>query len=69
MQVLSFISMGLIFYTITVCSTDDVDGVCAYRQEMSMVGTCIMLGMIGLRYVRDKTKNKKKPNHLQKVNT
>ena len=64
MQLVSFIAMAIIFYSITVCSGGNDEGICAYRQEMSMLGTATMLTLIGLRYVKDKKKNKanKKPN-------
>lgn len=31
-QVLSFLSMLLIFFTVTVCDSDDTEGICGYRR-------------------------------------
>ena len=52
--------MLLIFYSVTACSSNDTEGICGYRQEMTMAGTGIMLALIGMRYAKDK-KNKKGP--------
>ena len=60
MQIVSFISMFAIFYSVTACTGGNEEGLCAYRQEMSMFGTMTMLSLIGLRYVKGKKKNKEK---------
>lgn len=59
MQLVSFIAMFMVFYSVTACSADSQEGICQYRQQMSMVGTMAMLGLMGLRFVKDKQKNKK----------
>ena len=60
MQILSFVGMIIIFYSIVACNADDTEGLCAYRQEMSLGGAGIMLALIGLRYGQKKGKDKKK---------
>ena len=60
MQLVSFLAMFMVFYSVTACSADSQEGICKYRQQMSMAGTIAMLGLMGLRFVKDKQKNKKK---------
>lgn len=62
MQIVSFVGMIIIFYSIVACDANETEGICAYRQEMSLSGAGIMLALIGLRYGQKKGKNKKKTN-------
>ena len=61
--------MLVIFYSVTACSSEESQqqGICMYKQEMSMVSTCIMISLIGLRYMKDK-KKKKRPQDKKAIN-
>ncbi len=54
MQILSFVAMIIIFYSIVACNADSTEGICAYRQELTLSGAGIMLALIGLRYGQKK---------------
>ena len=57
---MSFIAMLVIFYFITSCEADSQEGVCFYRNEVTMMAAGTMFALIGLRYMKDKKVNKKK---------
>ena len=60
MQIVGFVAMLVIFFSVVACpATDDPEGICVYKQELTLGGTMIMLAMIGVRY-NQKSKNKKK---------
>ena len=58
MQIISFLAMLVIFYSVVACEAGSTEGICAYRQEMTMGGAGIMLALIGLRYGQKKAKGK-----------
>jgi len=59
MQLLSFIGMVIIFYAMVACNGEDPQGLCVYKQEMTIGGAGIMLALLGIRFA-NKNKNKKR---------
>ena len=60
MQVVGFIAMLVIFYAVVACpSTADPEGICRYKQELTLTGAMVMLSLIGVRYGQ-KSKKKRK---------
>jgi hypothetical protein len=64
MQLVSFIAMAMIFYAVVACpsSTQNPEGVCQYKSEITLFGAGSMLALIGLRYSSKKNKKKNKGN-------
>jgi hypothetical protein len=59
MQVLSFIGMLVIFYAIVACPSDATEGICVYKQEMTLSGAGIMMALMGIRFTQKGNKKKK----------
>jgi hypothetical protein len=61
MQLVSFIAMVVIFFAVVTCpSGDEVqDGICQYRDEMTLGGAGMMLALLGVRYGQKTDKKKK----------
>ena len=58
MQVVGFVAMLVIFYAVVACpTTDNPEGICQYKQQLTLTGAMVMLSLIGIRYGQ---KNKKK---------
>ena len=68
MQIVSFVAMLVIFYAVVACDSSNTEGICAFRQEMTMGGAGIMLALIGLRYGQKKAKGKENKRRDKKKN-
>lgn len=66
MQLVAFLAMLLIFYAVVSCPEGDgQQGICKYKQELTLSGTLVMLSLIGVRYTQKS--GRKKKNNLQSV--
>jgi hypothetical protein len=59
MQAVSFIAMIIIFYAVVACDAGSTEGICSYRQELTVCGAGLMLALIGVRFSQKGKKKKK----------
>jgi len=59
MQVMSFIAMILVFYAVVACPSSATEGLCVYKQEMTLCGAGIMMALMGVRLSQKSSKKKK----------
>lgn len=68
-QIISFLTMLVIFISVISCPSESEEGICSYKNEMILGSAAIMMGIMGMRFMskgKDKKRLEKRIKELEK---